>query len=407
MPPEEPKDEAHSSLSDGDLLGMDDDSDDGRETDPLFGLPIEEASESEGEQDASGDSASSEPQEGDGAPDKEPTAEDDGGKDNPPEAAQSGEETPPDQPPESEAETAEPFVFLGRNYDSQEAAEQAIRSHVGSVRAQQARIEEMTELLARQTDIIERYQRGETQEPPEAGESGSGSGRPSAKDTGSKAEGPLTVAEAVNWDLLRDLREDPKYGEEGALQYLVAKMDQVTNERVEKALAEKFGPVEAREEQRARFDQGMETFQSLAERLHEDSDDPLYPELQEDEAFVQQAASLWYHNPFFFEQGEYGAHLAVLEVRNRLGYSGPRASGTQADGNGNGAPAPPQSSASATVEKQTAARNRAAASGVPTASDSGPRARQSGESPESRIQQELLESAESYNADDLLGIPDF
>lgn len=403
-PESEPKEDAHAVPPPDDLLGMDDDGDDGRETDPLFGLPVEGDEGERAEQDSDGDTSQAKESDDAGSEGSEATAQEEGDADTSPDAEQSAKgpeaDASSDQPT-----TAEPFTFFGREYESRDAAEHALRSHIGSVRSQQQRIDELTNMVARQTDEIVRLTRGESPDLSAAPANGAPAGRPTAGDTGKPgAEQPLTLNDAVQWDFYRKLRDDPDYGEEGAQNYLAQKMEQVLDNRLKKTLDERLGPIEERGQNVERFESLYSHMESLAERVDGDGGF-LYPEMREDPGFVEAVARRLHQAPGLEDQGEYGIYLAVLAERDLRGYTGAPSSDAADE-----SPSSPENggvAASDTVKSQIAAKNEAAKNGVPTSGDGGPRPAHRSENVQSRIQQDLLSEAENFGDDFNLGIPDF
>lgn len=69
-------------------------------------------------------------------------------------------EAPKEEPSEAETEV-EKFSFMGRDFESRDAAEQWVRSWNGQLRKSNEKITELTEALARSNAAIEELRRGE------------------------------------------------------------------------------------------------------------------------------------------------------------------------------------------------------------------------------------------------------
>lgn len=329
-----------------------------------------------------------------------------------------GEESP--EPTDAGDGTVSPaeskFSFLGRDYESLDAAEHAIRSHMGSVSGLQRQNTELQELLAKSTAALENRLDSVTASPETRTAPADAPLTPAGADAGkSEAKGAPKLGDFVNWRLYQQIPTIGDYTEEDQQAYLdqqTSKFDEANAEYqktlVDERIQEHIGPVREQTEQIAKFRETSELMIQMADRLAvdpEDGQEPvyLYPELREDQDFVKNVAEKWLNEPRLYDQGEYGIHLAYLEHRHMQGLVG-ASNGVSPDASVD-AEEPAATLPSETVTQSVEARNRAALAGSSAAGASTREATRH-ETYGNRINQELEEDAKKFN-DDVTGVPGF
>lgn len=318
-----------------------------------------------------------------------------------------GEETlAPTEEGEQVPPTEGGFTFLERDYANQDAAEQAIRSHMGSVSSLSKRNAELEGLLKESTDALERQTtmggKPDQRLKPDAPSPTPREGAPVQAD----AKGPPKWTDFYKPEVAAKIREDPDYGDDGAELYREQKMEtyhQARDEYGRDAMLSEIraenAPMREQAEQIRQVQEATEIFSSLADRVAyqpPDGEDPtyLYPELRVDKDFVEAVARRYHETPGHLEQGEYGGHMAYLEEKHFRDITG-------------ASPSTPGKKPSETVnaDLDIEAKNRAALAAQSGSGQQTPRSRGS-ENTSDRINREFGEDGRQMGSD-VTGIPGF
>lgn len=252
--------------------------------------------------------------EGDSEPELEPSegeVEEVEGEEAGHEEAPVGEGEVEEEYEEEDLDTLGPVEIAGNVYDNWSQAEQAVKSSFG----QQARALE----LQRQVDEAHR-ELIELKSTPKGDTSEERTPEPKAEE-----KAPKKLLDAVDLGLYRQLTDDPEYGPEGALIYTLGKLQEHLDER-DKANAaqvdEQLGPFKSREEAVESYNNAVKVFSDLSERVDAEGN-AVFPELLEDEQFIEDAGRRFLDTPGLKEQGEQGAYMAVLAERDWRRYNAP------------------------------------------------------------------------------------
>lgn len=193
------------------------------------------------------------------------------------------------------------FKFAGEEYESQEAAEQNVRSLRGQYRPVQS--------LARQVGGIEHIApefakaaasaRGwnakavALEAELTALRSGAPASAPAPVSPTPVAADPAVAEHAIDWDLYAEVSRIANERNEPwkAQQWLHEQTQKVVDSRLQRALSEKFAPLEAQQQQQAVAGQTEELFSSLATYVNGDGS-PAFPELH-DEDSAYEVGKMW------------------------------------------------------------------------------------------------------------------
>lgn len=208
---------------------------------------------------------------------------------------------PADPAPPPPTPTAK-FKFAGEEYDSQEAAEQNVRSLRGQYRPVQS--------LARQVGGMEHiapkfveaaasargWQAKATALEAELTALRSGAPASTAAPTSTPtpvAADPAVAEHAIDWDLYAEVSKLANERNEPwkAQQWLHEQTQKVVDSRLQRALADKFAPLEAQQHQQAVAGQTEELFSNLATYVNGDGT-PAFPELH-DEDSAYEVGRMW------------------------------------------------------------------------------------------------------------------
>jgi hypothetical protein len=310
---------------------------------------------------------------------------------------QQGEE--PETPPEAAAEAApepvpEKFLFADKEYETKEAAEHFYKSYLGQVGAKDRELKDLREqLLERDNQLVKLLQ--ESQQ----------GGQPKEEEKKAEPKKPLTLTDAVDYDLYKRLCEEQ--GVDYGLQYVLDQQQKVMQGMLEEYTGEKLAPLQQWHEQMAAYNKAAVVFQELADRK-DDSGNYVFTEMRESPEFVEKVARYWsQHIPNREEMGVTGVYLAYLAVKDweRYGNSGeppaPPEPPPEAPAAPPAEPPPARPSASEAFNRLNQQTQQGTNEGVVTGSGLprpavGPR-----DSYQAQIKRELEEAAKSQDA--LLG----
>jgi hypothetical protein len=383
-----PETDAGSNLSDGDLLGFDADG----PVDVLDDSQWENVQKEEDSRETTGEEEQKQPAEE--QTETEPAAED---EDQEKETASEEDATPGDIAADQGEETTGGFTWLGKEYDSKEAAEHAQKSYDGTINSWQSKYNQSQQENQDLKAQIEGYTRqvSPKEEPTEA------EGEP-APPTDEKAL--KKVSDVINSETVKAIADDPNYGFGHAVQYMLEKFDEVQEHNMAVVNDERLSVIEADREEVRMFNETCEIFSALAARTEDGTpynpENPeaggklLYPELATDEAFVSRVTDRWLKTSGLREEGEYGVYLAYLAEKEWMKYQ----NNPTVEPKGKPQVAKPSEivNKATTTTPALAVETQALSSGPgPSPSEGGP------ETEESRIRRELLEAPSMV--DDVLG----
>ena len=391
--PDEPKDEAYE-VPDSDITGM-------PEGDGGIGAEFDRILEQDGLKEAAPEQPTEE-----GTKDSEPSQEAsaEGEESKAPDEAKGVETLEPTEDAERAAPTEGGFNFLDRDYANQEAAEHAFRSHMGSVSSLSKRTAELEELLRQSTDALERQgMMGGTPDPRQQSDVSTLTPKRATPKT-EEAKGPPKWTDFYQSAVAEKIREDADYGDEGAEQYREQKMeeyhqarDSYGHDQLMSSIREENAPLRMQAEQLREVEEATTIFEGLAGRLAfepEEGEEPvyLYPELREDQGFVESMAKRYRDAPG--EKSQYGAHLAYLEERHFREITG---------GTSTQAKKPSETVVDADLSLE--AKNRAALAAQSKSGNSTPNSR-GNEGAQDRINREFSEDGRNMG-EETVGIPGF
>ena len=285
---------------------------------------------------------------------------------------------------DQEEVTPSGYTFLGREYETQEAAEHAIKSQMGSVSALQTQIDqahqERDQLKALYDDATQQV---DTPESESAEAKGDG-----APPTDSKAF--KKISDVLNPNVLEEMTE--KLGQAETYRYMLSELDKVQEHNLGMVNSERLGVIEAEHEETQEFNAIVDVFSKFAANTVDGTPggEAKYPEMREDEAFIGRVTDRYLKTPTLRDEGEYGVYLAYLAEKDWEAYK------TEAD-------APPVENAPKPSEiingelKPEPEKDQTLISGPGPSLMGGPP-----ETESSRIRQELTDGARGFQ-DDTLG----
>lgn len=190
--------------------------------------------------------------------------------------------------PDPNAPQSAKFKFAGEEYDSREAAEQNIRSLRGQFRPIQSLARSLggvDKIIPQFTSAAESARGWKAEATRLAAElEAARNGAPVAGDT---PTAPVETAEAVgiDWELYAEVRKlATERGEPWkAEQWLHERQEEVIQARIQRALDERFAPIDEADQSEAVTNQTAELFGSLAQYVNSDGS-AAYPELGDEQA---------------------------------------------------------------------------------------------------------------------------
>lgn len=221
-----------------------------------------------------------------------------------------------------EEPAAEPFIFDGTEYESQEAAEHKWRSYMGSVGSKDKEIKELQGQLVtasqKMTELLEASQQSGKVD----------SDKDPAKEGGPSAEADKealsSLFDTFRPDVYQDLLESEGPG--AAATYLMIKTDEHLVAREDKiraeygkVLDERLGPLTQDYEGQKEFREVYSTFEELALRVDEKTQEYLFPELHNNEKFTKLMTDHYMSRPYLKEKGLEGAYESYVVTKDLWG----------------------------------------------------------------------------------------
>ncbi|MFW9894029.1 MAG: hypothetical protein ACFFFO_17630, partial [Candidatus Thorarchaeota archaeon] len=232
------------------------------------------------------------------------------------------EETPEEVPAEASAETAEPeqeeetppepepFVFAGKEYESQEKAEQFVKSYLGQVGSLEKKNAELQDRLIEATERLTRV----LQEKPTEG--------PAKPKEEAEPAKPLSMWDALNRDEFTKALEEGDT--ERAADLIAWTMDQVLEGREARLKQTDLADWQTFRSRLADYEESRGVFEKFSESK-DDKGSYLYPEFHEDtqenREFLSRVAVRWQEMPgrdVMIKEGNgvYGAYLCYLAEKD-------------------------------------------------------------------------------------------
>jgi hypothetical protein len=238
---------------------------------------------------------------------EEPTQTDGGEEETPAQQDADGVVDTPDVAVEGEGAPETKFTFLGKEYDSQEAAEQALGSWEGRIKAEQTRRQDSNQRLeeywryveearAKNQELVKRLEELEKGEPAEK-------------------EEPKNFVESIDWEQVQRVQQiaeqqgyDPLTT---GVRMVVENMDKHYQGKMDELRAELSAPIEAQQDQQA-FDKASEEIFVWAQSQENEDGTPFYPELARTEDGVTDPV---------FATNMYSAWRKLAEQNPEFGFS--------------------------------------------------------------------------------------
>lgn len=230
-------------------------------------------------------------------------------------ATESAEEIPATDEVVEKGRTG-PIEVFGKEYPDIRSAFHALKSQAGQHRSM---VEKYQQLEQQFNELRENLDKKNGEVASVTAPAASTAEKSTAKDE------PRKFIDAVDWEFVDKLSNDPEYGPAKAVQFAINELEGVFQERLDASVAKGAEDLDTRLQGADELVQAREeaaeadkAFGALQSRRNDDGT-PTYPEFGDEngdngnDEFIVRVLERWKSNPHLKSQGEYGAYLAYLD----------------------------------------------------------------------------------------------